>query len=119
MNIEETREAINKLLEPVWGMPVREVNDRLRTAANMLGQLVSELEQAKQPKLETTGERFGVQLNTYRDQESAMAFVNGLTNTTRKGFKVLSAGVTGNNGTPLMWAIVSRPEAPEEAKQTI
>lgn len=48
-----------------------------------------------------------------------MAFVNGLTNTTRKGFKVLSAGVTGNNGTPLMWAIVSRPETPEEAKQTI
>lgn len=119
MNIEETREVINKLLEPVWGMPVREVNDRLRTAANMLGQLVSELEQAKQPKPEITGGRFGVQLDTYAGPDTIRAFVNGLTRMTRQGFKVLSSGVNGSSGHPLMWAIVSRPETPEEAKQTI
>lgn len=119
MNIEETREAINKLLEPVWGMPVREVNDRLRTAANMLEQLVSELEQAKQPKPETTGERFGVGLVTYTGDDSIRDFENGLTRMTRQGFEVLSSGVNGDVGHPLMWAIMSRPETPEEAKQTI
>ena len=119
MNIEETREAINKLLEPVWGMPVGEVNDRLRTAANMLEQLVSELEQAKQPKPETTGERFGVHFFTYVNSESGLKFVDGLTKLTRDGFKVLSSGINGGGEYPLMWAIVSRPETPEEAKQKV
>lgn len=119
MNIEETREVINKLLEPVWGMPVREVNDRLRTAANMLEQLVSELEQAKRPKPETTGERFGVQLNTYTDPDAVRSFINGLTRMSRRGFKVLSSGINGSGEYPLMWAIVSRPETPEEAKQKV
>lgn len=47
---DDVKHLIEQLREPVWGEPVRVVNDRLRTAALFLESLAAELEQVKQER---------------------------------------------------------------------
>lgn len=104
------KELCNKYNFNFFEYPEKDLDEIIRIIAPKL---------LEKPKPEIVGERFGMHLNTYMGEDSIRAFMNGLTNTTRQGFKVLSSGVTGNSSTPLMWVIVSRPETPEEAKQTV
>lgn len=47
---DDVKHLIEQLREPVWGEPVRVVNDRLRTAALFLESLAAELEQVKRDR---------------------------------------------------------------------
>lgn len=47
---DDVKHLIEQLREPVWGEPVRVVNDRLRTAALFLESLAAELEQVKRER---------------------------------------------------------------------
>lgn len=48
--MDDVKHLIDQLREPVWGEPVRVVNDRLRTAALFLQSLMAELEQVERER---------------------------------------------------------------------
>jgi len=45
--IDDVKRALEALREPVWGEPVRVVNDRLRTAALMIENMIEEQERTQ------------------------------------------------------------------------
>lgn len=77
------------------------------------------VEEPKPENPEPTGQRFTLAYYPLTGKQGAEAFIRDQTRVTREGFKPISSGVCVQNGTPCAWAIMSRPETPEEAKEEL
>lgn len=78
------------------------------------------LEEPKPENPEPTGQRFSFHYYPIVVKSDASKFTNALNKTSRKGFIPVSSGVLRQkNGMPCVWAIMSRPETPEEAKEDL